>query len=153
MFEQFKEYFNTPHSQENYKIVSTMSPEEFKYLYDSLLPEEQLAFNYDLKLDEVGELSRLLVHIKLLHRFIDARKNNTWMDPDGVLHLTEESSILELPIDMNTYLACTEEACYTIGDVTNFTATTKNDQALYLVSLALQELASDSTIRVGGPAR
>lgn len=85
MFEQFKEYFNTPHSQENYKIVSTMSPEEFKYLYDSLLPEEQLAFNYDLKLDEVGELSRLLIHIKLLHRFIDARKNNTWMDPDGVL--------------------------------------------------------------------
>ena len=148
MFEQFKEYFNTPHSQENYKIVSTMSPEEFKYLYDSLLPEEQLAFNYDLKLDEVGELSRLLIHIKLLHRFIDARKNNTWMDPDGVLHLTEKSSILELPIDMNTYLAC-----YTIGDVTNFTATTKNDQALYLVSLALQELASDSTIRVGGPAR
>ena len=105
MFEQFKEYFNTPHSQENYKIVSTMSPEEFKYLYDSLLPEEQLAFNYDLKLDEVGELSRLLIHIKLLHRFIDARKNNTWMDPDGVLHLTEKSSILELPIDMNTYLA------------------------------------------------
>ena len=153
MFEQFKEYFNTPHSQENYKIVSTMSPEEFKYLYDSLLPEEQLAFNYDLKLDEVGELSRLLIHIKLLHRFIDARKNNTWMDPDGVLHLTEKSSILELPIDMNTYLACTEEARYTIGDVTNFTATTKNDQALYLVSLALQELASDSTIRVGGPAR
>lgn len=153
MFEQFKEYFNTPHSQENYKIVSTMSPEEFKYLYDSLLPEEQLAFNYDLKLDEVGELSRLLIHIKLLHRFIDARKNNTWMDPDGVLHLTEKSSILELPIDMNTYLACTEEACYTIGDATNFTATTKNDQALYLVSLALQELASDSTIRVGGPAR
>lgn len=153
MFEQFKEYFNTPHSQENYKIVSTMSPEEFKYLYDSLLPEEQLAFNYDLKLDEVGELSRLLIHIKLLHRFIDARKNNTWMDPDGVLHLTEKSSILELPIDMNTYLACIEEACYTIGDVTNFAATTKNDQALYLVSLALQELASDSTIRVGGPAR
>lgn len=153
MFEQFKEYFNTPHSQENYKIVSTMSLEEFKYLYDSLLPEEQLAFNYDLKLDEVGELSRLLIHIKLLHRFIDARKNNTWMDPDGVLHLTEKSSILELPIDMNTYLACAEEACYTIGDVTNFTATTKNDQALYLVSLALQELASDSTIRVGGPAR
>ena len=130
MFEQFKEYFNTPHSQENYKIVSTMSPEEFKYLYDSLLPEEQLAFNYDLKLDEVGELSRLLIHIKLLHRFIDARKNNTWMDPDGVLLLTEKSSILELAFELITYLACTEEACYTIGDVTNFTATTKNDQPL-----------------------
>lgn len=153
MFEKFKEYFNTPNSQENYRIVSTMSPEDFQSIYNSLLPEERLAFNYSRNLDEAGELSRLLIHIKLLNRWLDARRGSTWMDEDGVLHLTTQSNILELPIDLNTYFACLDEACYTIGDVTNFTETTANDSALYIVSIALQQLVSDPTVRFGGSVK
>ena len=59
MFEQFKEYFNTPHSQENYKIVSTQSGGSASYYESSTVSQ----FPTYLESILVGDVCLSLIHI------------------------------------------------------------------------------------------
>lgn len=146
MFNAFKQYFERPDLQDLKVRVSDMSSEEFDCLYESLTPQEQAAFTLVEPLSPEDELSRYLIYVKTLFRFSDARNGKTVMDDEGILHVTPESTVLELPITLNTFMEFTSAGFYSIGDTINFVSESATGDAADDILTALQLFRADTTI-------
>jgi hypothetical protein len=101
-YNYFKNYFadKNPWLAE---LASSMDYESFVCLYDSLEVYEQDAFIPDAQLDEYQSLSRLMIMTKLLMRGVDGAREATTCDDEGMIHITLDSNIAELPLEFQTY--------------------------------------------------
>lgn len=94
-----------------YPALLKMDEESFDSIYYSLEDDEQD------KIDNMqDDLETEFAVARLVMRYVDACNGNTRMRDDGVLEITERSSISELPIDMTTFVMMSAAGMSTIHD-------------------------------------
>lgn len=92
-----------------------INKEDFDMVYNSLLPEEQLAFDETQEFTELDEFNRYMIMSRALYRYFDALSGSTSMGADGVLEIGPNSCVLELPITLETWQYLAQNQFSTIG--------------------------------------
>lgn len=141
----------TPALEELQNKVLNMTIDEFECIYQSLLPEEQIAFDPNIEFTVEQEMSQYMIYTKTLNRYWDAKNGYTSMDDDGILVITEDSSFLEIPVSLNTYTELSQLGAYSIKDMREkVTANILTSDTLLDISAAVIKFEADSTIRMEG---
>lgn len=129
--------------------VLGMTIDEFDCIYDSLAPYEQAAFDPDREYTTEEEMSQYMIYTKALNRYWDAKVENTWMGEDGILCITENSTFLETPVTLNTYMELSQMGVYSIKEMQEKVArNVLSSDALIDISAAVIGLMNNTEIRV-----
>lgn len=96
-----------------------INKEDFDMIYNSLLPEEQEAFDETRDYDNEEELNRYMVMSRAMYRYWDALAGSTNMSDDGVLEISANSCVLELPIMLETWQYLAQNQYSTIGKLSD----------------------------------
>lgn len=112
-------------------------------IYGSLKENEQKLFM------QVGNESneRTMVLVRATNRLADAFAGNTWMDDDGVLALTWDSSVSELPILFEVFMSSAGAGVMTIGDMSHLEDFDLDDAFKSALLTAYNDLYEDDTVR------
>ena len=146
MYELFQNYFNGK-NQAMYDVALAMDEGSFNSMFNSLAEDEQDALTEAFEEDGDDSISKFLICTKIACRYIDACSGHTTMDDEGVLHLTGDSSVIELPVSMSTYIEAIGNDVMTIKDA--LSAKDLGDEARLDIEEAYISLVRDPTIQFG----
>ena len=122
--EKVEQYFKT--WSPNAPVIEG-DEESWKCIYDSLDYKDQQAF-------ERAGAEDSMTFFRMLYRFWDAVGKRTWVDDDGELCITPESSLFELPISEETALMAVTLGISTLGDIAERTNDLGDEQAAEILS-------------------
>lgn len=116
--------------------------ESFESLYESLKEDEQ-----EMLVDEETDAQdKTMIYMLMATRGKDYAAGYTDMDEDGILHLSANSTMLELPITMASYIELAGAGCTTIKDAMEIKDVSEFVYAD--VERALESLRNDGTVHL-----
>lgn len=150
VLDKLKKFFNNEKYSSFLSFVNDLEEDEAEWIYYSLNENDKAVFNMEGSEDQFENLVITYTYVKFVLRAVDARcGRNTWDDENDRLVVTPRCTMLELPIDLNTYLYLVGKGFYSIGDVLS-AVDDMPESMLSDIAMAVKEFENDTNVAMLG---